>query len=291
MRRSFITLSFGLMIASMGCKPRPINERLKDKLQEQYDGDPSLAQQLCGYPVAGLTDVQITNVVNVGNNRSGTGTAMVTASPIPMPGTQTAGPCAGQISFIYGSQSQSSSGPTGRRSTRSTSSSLYVWGINVTNRTSVVPAGMGMTFPTGAPTGVPTSAPTGVPTTGPSGMLTVGQSIAGILQAGDTLLQDGSVADDYQIALTPGMPVTIIVRGGPSLTDPGSNLDVYTALLLNGQEVAHNDDISPSNRNSRIIYTPTVPGVYTIRVTTFGSGLKSGPYTVQVLAGAHPMAE
>jgi hypothetical protein len=281
------------MIASMGCKARPMSEQLKDKLQEQYDEDTSLAQQLCGYPVAGITGVQITNVVNIGNNRNGTGTAMVTGTPTPMPGAQTAGPCSGTISFSYGSQSQTTyrtSGRVGRRrTTSSTTTSLYVWGINVTNRTSAIPAGMGMAFPTGMPTGLPTGG--GVPSGMPAGVISVGGTASGILQAGDTPLQDGSVADDYQIALAPGQPVTIIVRGGPSITEPGSNLDVYTSLMLNGQELEHNDDISPDNRNSRIVYTPTVPGMYTIRVTTFGSGLKSGPYTVQVMPGANPMAQ
>ncbi|MBL8681450.1 MAG: hypothetical protein JNK05_19950 [Myxococcales bacterium] len=288
MRRSLFALSLGLVIASTGCKSRPMSEQLKDKLMEQYEEDTSLAQQLCGYPVAGLTGTTITNVVNTGNNRSGSGTAMVTATPTPMPGMQAAGPCSGSISFIYGSQSNTTYRRTGsigrRRTTSSTTTTMYVWGITVTNRTSQVPAGAGM----GAPTGMP-SMP-GTPTGAPAGMLTIGGTAAGILQAGDTALQDGSVADDYQIMLTANVPVTIVVRGGPSLTEPGSNLDVYAALLMNGTEIEHNDDISPDNRNSRIVHTPTTTGMHTLRVTTFGSGLKSGPYNVQVFPGANPNA-
>lgn len=287
MRRSLFALSLGLVIASTGCKSRPMSEQLKDKLMEQYEEDTSLAQQLCGYPVAGLTGTTITNVVNTGNNRSGSGTAMVTATPTPMPGMQAAGPCSGSISFIYGSQSNTTYRRTGsigrRRTTSSTTTTMYVWGITVTNRTSQVPAGAGM----GA-AGMP-SMP-GTPTGAPAGMLTIGGTAAGILQAGDTALQDGSVADDYQIMLTAGVPVTIVVRGGPSLTEPGTNLDVYAALLMNGTEIEHNDDISPDNRNSRIVHTPTTTGMHTLRVTTFGSGLKSGPYNVQVFPGANPNA-
>ena len=102
---------------------------------------------------------------------------------------------------------------------------------------------------------------------GQVGMVAVGQTIMGMLQQGDTPLNDGSVGDDYNVMLTAGMPVTIVVRGGPSMTTPGSNLDVYTILLMNGQELTHDDD-SAGNLNSRIVWTPTMTGMHTIRVTT-----------------------
>jgi hypothetical protein len=116
-----------------------------------------------------------------------------------------------------------------------------------------------------------------------------GQTLAGALTATDTRLDDGSAGDDYTIMLTAGQPVTIITRGGPSADEPGSNLDVYTLLLLNGQTLDSDDD-SAGNLNSRIVWTPTVTGPHTIRVSTFGSGLKQGQYTLQVLPGANENA-
>jgi len=113
--------------------------------------------------------------------------------------------------------------------------------------------------------------------------------VTGTLQQGDSVLQDGSAYDDHTVWLTAGSPVTIVVRGGPSTSSPGSNLDVYTFLMRNGAEVTHDDD-SAGNFNSRIIFTPTQTGMYTIRVNTYGGGLKTGAYTIQTWQGAHPEA-
>ena len=125
---------------------------------------------------------------------------------------------------------------------------------------------------------------------GGHGSLAVPGTVQGTLQAGDTQMPDGSVADDHTVWLTAGQPSTVVVRGGSATTSPGSNLDVYTILLgPNHQEITHDDD-SAGNFNSRIIYTPTQTGMYTVRVTTYGSGLKTGAYTVQTYDGANPSA-
>ena len=121
------------------------------------------------------------------------------------------------------------------------------------------------------------------------GSLGVGATVAGELRQGDRAMPDGSLADDHTIWLTSGQPVTIVVRGGPSTSSPGSNLDVYTILLFNNREVTHDDD-SAGSLNSRIVYTPTQTGMYTVRVNTFGPGLRTGAYTVQTWAGANPSA-
>jgi hypothetical protein len=133
----------------------------------------------------------------------------------------------------------------------------------------------------------------GMPGSGAAGSagataLAVGTTVTGALAAGDHALEDGSVGDDFSLALTAGQAVTIVTRGGPSVTTPGSNLDVYTVILdAQGQEVTHDDD-SAGDLNSRIVFTPPAAGTYTVRVTTFGSGLKQGAYTVQTYAGAMP---
>jgi hypothetical protein len=121
------------------------------------------------------------------------------------------------------------------------------------------------------------------------GTLALGSTVTGILQAGDTLLNDGSVGDDYAITLGAGQTVTIVTRGGPSYTSPGSRLDVYTLVMLNGSEVTHDDD-SAGNLNSRIIFTAPVTATYIIRVTTFGAGLRQGEYSLTVMPGANPYA-
>lgn len=122
-----------------------------------------------------------------------------------------------------------------------------------------------------------------------AGSLAIPGTVAGTLQQGDTVLTDGSAYDDHTVWLTSGQPVTIVVRGGPSTSSPGTNLDVYTFLMRNGAEVMHDDD-SAGNFNSRIIFTPTATGMYTIRVNTYGGGLKTGAYTIQTWQGAHPEA-
>jgi hypothetical protein len=134
---------------------------------------------------------------------------------------------------------------------------------------------------------MPTGMPTGVP--GATTMLTVGGMAAGALQAGDQM-EGSSFYDEYTIALSPGQPVTIVVRGGPSASTPGEMVDVKASLRLNGAEVAENDDIdlANNNKNSRIVYAPAAPGMYTLRVSGFGSA--TGSYNVQVFPGANPNA-
>lgn len=121
------------------------------------------------------------------------------------------------------------------------------------------------------------------------GSLPIPGIVTGTLQLGDRVLPDQSAYDDHTVWLTAGQPVTIVVRGGPSTSSPGSNLDVYTFLMRNGQEVTHDDD-SAGNFNSRIVFSAPQTGLYTIRVNTFGGGLKTGAYTIQTWAGANPLA-
>jgi hypothetical protein len=130
---------------------------------------------------------------------------------------------------------------------------------------------------------------TAAPIAGTIGQLPMGSVVQGALAAGDTVLADGSYADNYTLALTAGQPVTIVVRGG-ARSDINEAMDVYAALMLDNEEVEHNDDITVENRNSRIVHTPARTGVYRLVVTTFGAGPKPGAYTVIVAAGANPNA-
>lgn len=267
MRRSVLALSLGLIgVGALGCKS--MKQKLRDSIQQAFNEDPNAGQVLCGVPVNGLSGVTVTNVTNAGSNSSGTGSATVTATPIPIPGVAAPPSCSGTVAFRYDTSR------VGRRAT------FRVWDIRLTSRAGapVVNTMAGM-----PPVGTP-----GMP--GVAQMTAVGQIVTGNLAIGDMMLPNGNLADDYNIALTAGVPVTIVVRGGPSVTTPGSNLDVYTYLLQNGVELMHDDD-SAGYPNSRIIFTPPTTGIYTIRVSTFGSGMRQGMYTVQTWPGANPMAQ
>lgn len=133
-----------------------------------------------------------------------------------------------------------------------------------------------------------------MPTAGSPGALGVamplgiGAIVNGTLQAGDTPRAEGGVADDYVLNLSVGLPVTIVARGGPSTSSPGSMLDMYIYLYFNGVEVARDDDSASNGSalNSRIVYTPSQSGSYTLRVTTFGRSTNYGSYTIQTYPGA-----
>jgi hypothetical protein len=75
---------------------------------------------------------------------------------------------------------------------------------------------------------------------------------------------------DYSIYLYSGTSYTFELDGG-SLGDP--YLELYSPY---GSLLASNDDISyPSNVNSRIVYTPSSSGYYTLRASSYGTGYGS----------------
>jgi hypothetical protein len=128
---------------------------------------------------------------------------------------------------------------------------------------------------------MPTAAPGA-----PVGTLTVGGMQQGMLIIGDQSVSDNGtqrLADDYTLAVNAGQPITIVTRGGPSTQNAGRTLDVMTALICNGAEVQRDDD-SAENFNSRIVYTPPMNAVCTVRVMGFAGD--QGAYTVQVYPGA-----
>lgn len=115
--------------------------------------------------------------------------------------------------------------------------------------------------------------------------LAVGSAVQGQLDATDPRNERGNAFDDYVVQLTAGVPVVIDVRAGPAFNSyAGGLLDVYTYLLFNGMEVARDDD-GGGYPHSRIVYTPAYSGPFVIRVSSFGTGLREGAYTVMVRAG------
>lgn len=107
-----------------------------------------------------------------------------------------------------------------------------------------------------------------------------GTQVQGTLDASDPRNERGAAFDDYAITLSAGVPVVITTLGGQSWEGTGL-LDVYTYLYFNGQMLAYNDD-GAGYPHSRISFVPPYTGTYVIRVSTYGSGLRTGTYTLIV---------
>lgn len=111
--------------------------------------------------------------------------------------------------------------------------------------------------------------------------LEVGQTISGRLGDDGTVLANDAAANDYVVALTANAPVVITTRGGRSETETCCQLDVYTQVFFEGREVAFDDD-GAGGFDSRVAFTPSESGVYTVRVTSHALWRKRGPYTLRV---------
>lgn len=133
----------------------------------------------------------------------------------------------------------------------------------------------------------PADAPSGLR---PVGTVHAGANVEGELTAQDHRLEDRSVGDDYALPLGRGEAVTIVLRGGRSASGRGQSMDMYLVLFdSEGEELEHDDD-SAGSLNSRIVFRAPTAGTYYLRVTTFGSGLHAGTYTLMVRAGEHANA-
>jgi hypothetical protein len=114
--------------------------------------------------------------------------------------------------------------------------------------------------------------------------LRAGDTVRGELTADDVPLRDGARADEYPLEVSSDAPVVITARGGPSRTEYRAPLDTYLEVLRGGRVVAADDDGAP-NLGSRVEFTPDGDGVYALRVTTFGPGMRLGPYALELRAG------
>ncbi|MGD1864299.1 MAG: PPC domain-containing protein [Phormidesmis sp.] len=96
----------------------------------------------------------------------------------------------------------------------------------------------------------------------------------GSLVSGDAVLDDGSLYDQYKFSGAGGQYVTIFLES--------NDFDPYLILLdPNGQRIGENDDISRTNRNSRLIVTLPATGTYTAVANSYESG-KNGGYAIKV---------
>lgn len=98
--------------------------------------------------------------------------------------------------------------------------------------------------------------------------------LEGSLVAGDAVLDDGSLYDQHKFSGNSGQYVTISLES--------NDFDPYLILLdPNGQRISENDDISRTNRNSRLIVLLPATGIYTAVANSYESG-KSGGYAIQI---------
>ena len=96
----------------------------------------------------------------------------------------------------------------------------------------------------------------------------------GRLIPGDAVLDDGSLYDQYVFSGNNGQYVTISLES--------DDFDPYLILLdPNGQRIGENDDVSRTNRNSRLVMPLPVTGTYTAVANSYESG-KNGRYTIRV---------
>lgn len=101
----------------------------------------------------------------------------------------------------------------------------------------------------------------------------------GALAAGDAVLDDGSLYDQYTFSSRSGQQVTIYLESG--------DFDPYLILLdPQGRRISENDDISTDNRNSRLVVTLPATGTYTVVANSYESG-KNGQYKISVDASSH----
>jgi serine protease Do len=110
---------------------------------------------------------------------------------------------------------------------------------------------------------------------------TRGVSIAQNLTASDCV-DDGFNSDVFFIRLIAGIPVTVSV----SSTAFDTWLDVFR---LGAGLVASNDNISISNTNSSVTYTPTISDYYLISATSLLQGA-TGAYTLTIAPPAGAMS-
>jgi hypothetical protein len=111
--------------------------------------------------------------------------------------------------------------------------------------------------------------------------MALGESRDGTLDDGDAVLQSGPVYDDYALDLDAGQRVAVDARGGRSFTEPCCRLDVTVDLLRDGQTIAHDDD-SGGFFDAHLEWLVRERGLYVVRVSTYGSGRRRGPYSLRV---------
>ena len=103
----------------------------------------------------------------------------------------------------------------------------------------------------------------------------------GTLSAADDVLEDGSRYDPYRFSGRRGQQVIIYLES--------QDFDSYLILLdPQGRRIYENDDISRSDRNSRLIVTLPSTGTYTALANSYEAG-KNGRYFIRI-EGSRPQS-
>lgn len=96
----------------------------------------------------------------------------------------------------------------------------------------------------------------------------------GTLSATDAILEDGSRYDQYRFLGTRGQQVIIYLES--------QDFDPYLILLdPQGRRIYENDDISRSDRNSRLTVTLPSTGTYTAVANSYEAGI-NGRYLIRI---------
>lgn len=106
-----------------------------------------------------------------------------------------------------------------------------------------------------------------------------GQTMAGELAPGDSTLQSGEFVDAFRFQGEAGQRVVVDMQS--------TAFDPYLILLAPSGAQEDNDDISSTDRNSRIETTLAETGQYVIGATSYQPG-ERGPYVVTMQQGAAP---
>jgi hypothetical protein len=112
-----------------------------------------------------------------------------------------------------------------------------------------------------------------------AGAVAVGHATAGSIKAAGT-------TDWFVVNLTAGATYTFDLQASPS--GHGTLGDPYLTLRdASGNEIAHNDDISGSNKDARLTYTPTSSGIYYLTARSSAANA-TGTYLVSATADLTP---
>lgn len=117
--------------------------------------------------------------------------------------------------------------------------------------------------------------------------LALGATVHGAIDADDTLLRDGSRADDFELALHANSPVTISTRGDPGARPSVTRMDTELRVL-DGETLLARDDDGAGGFDSRLTFTPARDGRYVVRVTTHGPWLRTGGYSLNATQPGMP---